>query len=1411
MCVQDDGQIYDEILPGVIQFAKTYAAAGSKQRCPHCKFPKPQIKLKKETNVIYREWKPNDIQSMDDPLDRAVTEQQFNTEYILGLLEDIPSHRLPLLGMNETRPEDCLITALVVPPPPVRPAVRCDATPSNRGQDDLTHGLQSILKRALALKTNLSGKERKHGDPIDLSQEEMFVKMQVEINSYMAGQGKPSRMTQGKTVADNKSLKSRMGGGKTGRLRSNIMGKRVDQSGRSVISPDPQMDPHDVGIPLPIAKTLTVPEYVNNVNIDDLRARARNGPHTYPGAVSVTTKDGDNISLERRPDYEIEFGDVIHRHLIDGDPVVFNRQPSLHKYSMGGHLAKIMPGGTFRLNLSVAGAYNADFDGDEMNCHVPQTQAAMAEVLHELMVSGRNIISAKSSVPMMYPVQDALVGAYRITNPNVFLKEEEAHGIINQIKYPIPGKEELPPHNICAKTGVKTWSGAQIVSLLFPKGFNLKYKGVEILNGELVKGRLNKKTLGVAPGGVVQSFYQDYGSEMCHRFVADLQRVANRYILFSGFSVGIADCVISKMGEEKVLESVTRAFSHSDAIRSAMENSTTNPDTVESAINRVASGVMLQSGECAREFLTMPGNRFQQMVLSGSKGSDINLSQVCGCLGQQSICGSRIQPTATAERTLPCYPPKCAEMESKGFVSNSFVSGLTPVEYFMHAMGGREGLVDTAVKTAATGYLQRTCMKALESAKLHEDGTVRIGSMIYGFVYGGSGLDPACQERVTCPVCNLSDEELKMLCVDERGDSVGYSEWRRLRRARDNLRFMRSGNSTGIDWEQALMPWNPQRLIINATSRFPVDETIGDRVATSIEIATTVWDALQTISKMAGNPKKVLVLVAYTLYYFTSLQVCGMGVCALRWCWNWIVQSYHRSILAPGKMVGSEAAQSIGEPLTQMTLNTFHISGVGVVALTTGLPRIKELLNLSVKQKTPSMNVYLRGPLRKSQAAANTFALSLQGLSLDDVTDKYVVVPSGQNQPPELSLAMWKSVHDDEDDGMYRFCPWVIVFHLNKGRLRERGMSACDVAREISTASARFEARVIPSPVIESEWNVYVELGRPILGMSARLEQNHRLAFQKKLMERVGRFFLDSIYLGGIKGIKSAVASSEPVLDISQSGSVYKREQEYHVITEGSCLTTVMAMEQVCKHRTTCNSILETYETHGIEAAGALLFKEVMKTLCHDGSYLNHAHVALLVERMIREGHLLPMSRHGINREIAGVLGRASFEETDSVLSVAALHNMDDDLSGISQQLMFGKPAPIGPGYTQVVAPTSTLTNYSDANHRLETNRKDLSSVVFSHVSISNFPRIQSSPLAIVYQDGRELDFMQSLLPKSSSMQNIYYKVTTSVNPRPEVTDITKSREINDAHDDNSVTTPASSEPLSTRSHGQFRPRSPEL
>ena len=1241
-------------------------------------------------------------------------------------------------------------------------------------------------------------------------QEELFVKMQVELNGYMAGQGKPSRMTQGKTTADNKSLKSRMGGGKTGRLRSNIMGKRVDQSGRSVISPDPQMDPHEVGIPLPIAKTLTVPEFANCMNIEDLRNRVRNGPEIYPGAVSVTTKAGDNISLARKPDYEIEFGDVVHRHLIDGDPVVFNRQPSLHKYSMGGHLAKIMPGGTFRLNLSVAGAYNADFDGDEMNCHVPQTPAAMAEVLHELIVSGRNIISAKSSVPVMYPVQDSLLGAYRLTHPEVILCKEEAHGLINQIKYPIAGKKNLPSPVICAENGKALYRGSQIISLLFPMGFNLEYKGVKIVNGNLVKGRLNKKTLGTAPGGVVQSIFQDYGHDMCHKFVADLQRVANRYILFSGFSVGIADCVISNFGHEKVLESVTRAFTHSDAIRSAMENSTTDPEAVESAINRVASGVMLQSGECARDFLTMPGNRFQQMVLSGSKGSDINLSQVCGCLGQQIKCGGRIQPTASAERTLPCYPKKCAEMESMGFVSNSFVSGLTPVEYFMHAMGGREGLVDTAVKTAATGYLQRTCMKALESAKMHRDGTVRIGSMIYGFEYGGTGLDPATQERVTCPVCNSSNEDLEKRCFDVNADTVdpiAIREFKRLCWARDTLRHMRVANSSGIDWEQSLMPWNPERLIINAMSRFPVDDSVGDRIATAEEVAVSVWDALQTCSKIAGEEKKVIVLVAYTLYYFTSFQVQGMGVCALRWCWNWMVQAYHRAIIAPGKMVGSEAAQSIGEPLTQMTLNTFHISGVGVVALTTGLPRIKELLNLSAKQKTPSMDVYLNGALRKSQSATHTIALTLQGLSLDDVCNRYVVEKSTDECPPSLSINMWSCIHDPH--GNFRSCPWVIIFELDKGKLRERGLSANDVAREICTAATNFESRVIASPIIDTDWRVYVEIGRPVLGMSFRLPEAHRDAFQRKLMERVGRFFLQSIHMGGLKEVNSAAATSEPVMDVTNDGTTYKREQEFYIITEGSCLKTVLAMDQVCKHRTTCNSIIETYETHGIEAAGALLFREVMKTLCHDGSYLNHAHVALLVERMIREGHLLPMSRHGINREIAGVLGRASFEETDSVLSVAALHNMDDDLSGISQQLMFGLSAPIGPGYTEVVAPAHTIHNYTGCMTNEQKHKKR--NVLFSHVSISNFPRIQSSPLAIIYQDSREADFIRALLPKTSSLQNIYYKVRTSVNPRPDVADISGFTDKDKDNGSSSITQSVMQKQDPAKIFGQFRPRSPEL
>ena len=411
----------------------------------------------------------------------------------------------------------------------------------------------------------------------------------------------------------------------------------------------------------------------------------------------------------------------------DDDIVIFNRQPSLHKVccfnsvflffflfigcvcisqvGMMGHRVKLMRGNTFRMNLCCANPYNADFDSDELNLHVPQSPMAIADVATLMMVP-RQIISPQANRPVMGIVQDTLLGAHLFTDGDIFIDRMMACHIIAFLKY--------SKHRLCApciKKPVELWSGKQLISLLLPSGLNMgRYivddtmaHKVVVRHGQLLIGRLSKATLGTSAGGFVDVLFRQYGSTVTIRWMSDIQRIVNSWLSLQGFSVGIDDCVLPPSGELRVRERIETAMKFAgDLLKEQKAEGVKEQQVLEGTIVRILSKVLMQTGGIVDEELGS-NNSIRKMVTAGSKGNPINLSQICGCVGQQSVEGHRIF-AEKGGRTLSCFTKDDMSLTGQGFVENSYVLGLHPHEYFFHAMGGREGLVDTAVKTATTGY-----------------------------------------------------------------------------------------------------------------------------------------------------------------------------------------------------------------------------------------------------------------------------------------------------------------------------------------------------------------------------------------------------------------------------------------------------------------------------------------------------------------------------------------------------------------------------------------------------------------------------------------------------------------------------------------------------------------------------------
>lgn len=724
-----------------------FKAARTVKHCPYCEEEHLDIKFEKPTSFIEdkNRLSPTDVRER---------------------LERIKDEDADVLGfdLSVARPEWMVLTVLPVPPVTVRPSITLES--GERSEDDLTHKLVDILRINQRLMENVEA-----GAP-QLIIEDLWELLQYHITTYFNNEVAgvpPARHRSGRPL---KTLAQRLKG-KEGRFRSNLSGKRVNFSARTVISPDPNISINEVGVPEVIAKELTVPVRVTPGNIEHLKEIVKRGPDNYPGSNYIERVDGGRVRLGKVKNIEevlekIEVGGKVHRHLQDGDVVMFNRQPSLHRMSIMAHEVKVMPYKTFRLNLCVCPPYNADFDGDEMNLHAIQGEEARAEA-RVLMRVQEQILSPRFGGPIIGGIHDHISGAYLLTRKETRFTPAEAV----QILYASGIEEELPEPMV--ENGVKFYTGKQLFSLILPKDLNLNYKAkickkceeckeeeceddayVIIRNGQLLTGVMDEKSFGAFAGELLDRIVKDYGTDEARNFLDRITKLVINAITKIGFSTGIDDEDLLKEARERIEEILNKAEENVQKLIKTFDDGILEPlpgrtveETLEMRIMQTLSEARDKTGSIANEYLEMESeekgreNGARIMAVSGARGSLLNLTQMAACVGQQAVRGERIARGYT-KRTLSHFKWGDRGARAKGFVKSCYKKGLDPLEYFFHSMGGREGLVDTAVRTSQSGYMQRRLINALQDLKVEYDSTVRdTRGVIIEFKHGEDGADPS--------------------------------------------------------------------------------------------------------------------------------------------------------------------------------------------------------------------------------------------------------------------------------------------------------------------------------------------------------------------------------------------------------------------------------------------------------------------------------------------------------------------------------------------------------------------------------------------------------------------------------------------------------------------------------------------
>jgi DNA-directed RNA polymerase subunit A' len=717
---------------------EAYKEASKIKTCPYCNEEQLEIKFEK-------------------PSEYLENGEKLTPTEIRDRFENIPDEDIMVIGMDpkNARPEWMILTVLPVPPVTVRPSITLES--GQRSEDDLTHKLVDIIRINQRFQEN-----REAGAP-QLIIEDLWELLQYHVTTFFDNSVSgipPARHRSGRPL---KTLSQRLKG-KEGRFRGSLSGKRVNFSARTVISPDPNLSINEVGVPMPIARILTMPSMVTPRNIEQLKVYVRNGEDIHPGANYVLRSDGRRIKVTNvnKDDLaeKLEFGWIVERQLKDGDTVLFNRQPSLHKMSIMAHSVKVLPNKTFRLNPAVCPPYNADFDGDEMNMHALQTEESRAEA-KILMQVQENILSPRFGGPIIGGIHDHISGLFLLTRFENHISRHEAYDILRK-----SNARNLPKAAGYDNDGKPYWTGKQIFSQILPENLNVHFSAqvcahcdtckkegcphdayVVIRNGELLMGTIDEAAIGAFKGKIQDRIIKEIGTVAGARFIDDMTKLAIRAIMRTGLSFGIADEDIPKEARIQINEVLAKAEEAVQNLIRSYQNKELEPlpgrtldETIEMSIMQKLGKARDETGGIADSHMGLE-NSAVIMARSGARGSILNLTQMAACVGQQAVRGERIR-RGYAGRTLPHFEEGDLGSDAHGFVKASYKSGLSPTEYFFHAIGGREGLVDTAVRTSQSGYLQRRLVNALQDLEVQYDLTVRdTRGVLVQFKYGEDGIN----------------------------------------------------------------------------------------------------------------------------------------------------------------------------------------------------------------------------------------------------------------------------------------------------------------------------------------------------------------------------------------------------------------------------------------------------------------------------------------------------------------------------------------------------------------------------------------------------------------------------------------------------------------------------------------------
>jgi DNA-directed RNA polymerase II subunit RPB1 len=1247
-----------------------------------------------------------------------------------NILRNISDTDCLLLGFNPkaARPEDLIISRFPVPPVIIRPTSKVDFMASSTMENSLTLKISDIITANQRLRVQMD-KETTETDIGNYSNT-AYTLLQYHVAVFFDNESISLLRSEFKTGTPIKSISERIKG-KAGRVRSNLLGKRVDFSGRSVITPDSYINIDQLGVPKKIAMELTIPEEVTPYNIKYLTSLVKNGRDVYPGAnfvLRVNYRDGktevQKIDLKyRKKAIRLNISDVVERHAVNGDYVLFNRQPTLHKPSMMAHEIHVLDiddANTFRVNVSACKPYGADFDGDEMNIHLAQSIQARNELKRIANVKYQ-IIGVKNSNPIIGCQQDALSGAFLLTQKDVKIKGSD---VVNLLANTSSETKELIDMN-------KEYSGQEIFSYIIPSGINNIKKNdkgeiiLQVKDGKLLIGILDDTTLSTAKNSIIHFIWDKYGPNKTRRFIDDVQKLVLNFLLQRGLTISFKDALLESTFEEQIKKILDNAVLENKYMLTQFENEVDqiSPAIIEESLYAEMNARGTNIGATLKKNLGVY-NLFWALVQSGAKGKEVNLQQMMGCIGQQSLEGRRIQKKVEG-RSLVYFHKDDDTPEARGFTRSSLLDGLKGYEAFIFTSAGREGLIDTAIKTAQTGYIQRKLIKGLEDISIKYDGTNRNSrGVIIQYVYGENGINQACQTEVKLSIMDMDNKKLndtfsfteeqmkklekkhKISIKDLKKINDKYLE--KMKTYRDDMRIIQCKALMNFKTmeEKFMIPVNLFRITQDYSLKEENLELTPLDIENSIEAFLTSAEtkllpgASRGIKRLIDDDKSLKYILEIALYEYLSPNKCifdyGLSKAKLNNLWKEITLSFIKAMAEPGEMVGILAAQSIGEPTTQLNLNTKHLAGVASKSnAVSGVPRINELLSFSKNIKTPEMIIYFDDNIKSDRSAVNKIASYFKYLSIGQLIDSAEIYYNIGSDKKLLSDNVSTPFFINNQKADLISLPFVFRIKLNLEKMLDKETTLLDIKTKF--ISFWYKNYTNTKTMKKNEKDIFNKISRCAIlsNSSADKEQIIHIrfsmsSFNYQILVDFLNIVLENITLKGIDGITNINTEETRLLVFNKETGATEVEKEFVVSTSGINLEKLKYMKGIDHSRISLNDIYTIYRHYGIEATRQILMIEYIKVL---GDKLNSTHLSVLVDMMTHNGETTSIDRHGLSKLESDPLAKASFEQTMDHFINASIFNEKDTMKSVSSNVMLGKVIPGGTGCFDLLLDTYKLEN----------------------------------------------------------------------------------------------------------------------